>query len=693
MKKHLLFKSLLLLCALVVGSGSVWAQTTVKDDLTASDFAATSTTYTDFSGVSKTSDAVYAGNSAKDSNGNIQLRSKNSNSGIVSTTSGGTVKSVKITVGSGSNSIDVYGSNTAYSNASDLYGNNKGTKIGSLTATGTITFPAETDYEYVGIRSYSGAIYLSKIEITWETSSGSGNSDPSISATPTSLSTFTYVEGNGPSAAQTISVSGSNLTHDIVVAVDDDYEISTSQNSGYSDEVTLNASEGTVSATNVYVRLKAELAKGSHDGIIIISSEDANDVEIDLSGSVTGEAHTVTVATGLTGGEIEADPTSAEEGAEVTLSATPSSGYRLSAWDVYKTGDATTKVTVSNDKFTMPDYAVTVSATFELIPSHTYSLATSVVPGRHYIITSGKTGTVRAMGYQDTSNRKTVSVDVQNGTITVAGDAGVYEFLVGVEQLEIEYVNKGYYFTIYDETKDKEGYLYAASSGSNHLKTQGSSDENSEWAITIDEDGVASIVAKQSLNRNVMQYNSSNTLFSCYATASQSPVYLFERNDDTGTQDFTVSINAACTDDKGNYYATFSAPFAFTVPSGVTVSEIGINNEGKLDIQKYADDAVIPANTGVMISSTTSGDKTFISAKGGTSVKGSNNRLRPACWEVTAKEMGDADKNCLFYRLTMHNGSEIGFWWGAADGAAFDLAANKAYLYVKASGLTTMQQR
>ena len=325
----------------------MWAQTTVTDELTASDFAATGNTYTDFSDVSKTSDAVYAGQSAKDGSGNIQLRSKNSNSGIVSTTSGGTVKSVKITVGSGSNTIDVYGANAAYSNASDLYGNNKGTKIGSLTATGTITFPAETDYEYVGIRSNNGAIYLSKIEIEW-TPSSSSSTDPSISAAPTSLSPFSYVVGNGPSAAQTISVSGSNLTDDINVAVDDDYEISTSQNSGYSNEVNLDKGEGTVLATNVYVRLKSGLAKGSHDGIIIISSEDANDVEIDLSGSVTGEAHTVTVATGLTGGEIEADPTSAEEGAEVTLSATPSSGYRLSAWDVYKTGDATTKVTVSN---------------------------------------------------------------------------------------------------------------------------------------------------------------------------------------------------------------------------------------------------------------------------------------------------------------------------------------------------------
>ena len=168
-------------------SGSAWAQTTVKDELTASDFAATGNTYTDFSDVSKTSDAVYAGNSAKDGSGNIQLRSKNSNSGIVSTTSGGTVKSVKITVGSGSNTIDVYGSNKAYTAASDLYGDNKGTKIGSLTETGTITFPAETDYKYVGIRSNNGAIYLSSIEITWNTSGGGGG--------PTTY-TVTY-DGNG----------------------------------------------------------------------------------------------------------------------------------------------------------------------------------------------------------------------------------------------------------------------------------------------------------------------------------------------------------------------------------------------------------------------------------------------------------------------------------------------------------------
>ena len=88
----------------------------------------------------------------------------------MSTVSGGRVKSVTITVESGTSTIDVYGSNTAYTGAGDLYatgdGGNQGTKIGSLNATGTITFTE--DYAYVGIRSNNGTVYVTSIEIVWE---------------------------------------------------------------------------------------------------------------------------------------------------------------------------------------------------------------------------------------------------------------------------------------------------------------------------------------------------------------------------------------------------------------------------------------------------------------------------------------------------------------------------------------------
>lgn len=159
----------------------------VTDTITATDLVATGSSYQDFSGVKKSSNAVYAGNSAKDSSGNIQLRSKNSESGIVSTTSGGYVKSVKINVGSGTKTVDVYGSNSAYESAEDLYGS-AGTKVGSVSSTGTINFTGDNaNFEYVGIRSNDGAVYLSSVEITWTSSpdSGGGSGEGGDTPTPT----------------------------------------------------------------------------------------------------------------------------------------------------------------------------------------------------------------------------------------------------------------------------------------------------------------------------------------------------------------------------------------------------------------------------------------------------------------------------------------------------------------------------
>jgi len=148
--------------------------TEVTDIITADDLEATTTSYLDFSNVKKSTDAIYAGNTAKNG-ANIQLRSKNS-SGIVSTGSGGKVVSVKINVASGSNTLDIYGSNSAYSDASDLYGN-AGTKVGSISSTGTVSFTGDNaNFTFVGLRSNNGAIYLSSIEITWLSSGGSGES-------------------------------------------------------------------------------------------------------------------------------------------------------------------------------------------------------------------------------------------------------------------------------------------------------------------------------------------------------------------------------------------------------------------------------------------------------------------------------------------------------------------------------------
>ena len=140
-----------------------------------------------------------------------------------------------------------------------------------------------------------------------------------------------------------------------------------------------------------------------------------------------------------------------------------------------------------------------------------------------------------------------------------------------------------------------------------------------------------------------------------------------------------VTINSACTDGS-QFFGTYSSSVAFVVPSVLTVSEVKVVS-GKLQLSNYDTGDIVPANTGVLVSSATAKKFVLAPTTGGTSLLGSGNMLKGSGDDgITASAMTAA--NTLFYRLTIHNGSTIGFWWGAADGAAFDLAANKAYLAV-----------
>ena len=147
----------------------------IEDVLTADKFTATGTTYKAFTGVKATSSAVYAGSTAKNSNGAIQLRSSGSKDGIVTTTSGGSATRVSVVWGKGNSSartIDIYGKSTAYKAASDLYASetnieDPGTKIGSVVYGTSTELVIEGDYPYIGIRSNNGALYLDSITITW----------------------------------------------------------------------------------------------------------------------------------------------------------------------------------------------------------------------------------------------------------------------------------------------------------------------------------------------------------------------------------------------------------------------------------------------------------------------------------------------------------------------------------------------
>lgn len=141
------------------------------------------TNYSAWSGKeAPSSSAVYAGNCAGDKT-SIQLRTNNNNSGVVTTVSGG--KATKITVvfhadTTAGRELNVYGKHTAYEAATDLYATETaGDHLTTMkhptkgTAT-TVTFEITGDYEYIGFKSKSGALYLTSVEITWATGAGAG---------------------------------------------------------------------------------------------------------------------------------------------------------------------------------------------------------------------------------------------------------------------------------------------------------------------------------------------------------------------------------------------------------------------------------------------------------------------------------------------------------------------------------------
>ena len=127
-------------------------------------------TYTYWENVAGTSGAVFAGQSAGDKDC-IQLRSNNSNSGIIQTTSGGNPTRVSVVWHAdtySSRTLNVYGKNTAYENPTDLYeSSTQGTLIGTITKSSGTYLNISGSYQYIGLRSESGAMYLSSISITY----------------------------------------------------------------------------------------------------------------------------------------------------------------------------------------------------------------------------------------------------------------------------------------------------------------------------------------------------------------------------------------------------------------------------------------------------------------------------------------------------------------------------------------------
>ena len=152
--------------------------------------------YSSWSDLTSTSSAKYSGNSAG-SHDAIQLRSDYSNSGIVTTTSGGKVK--KIIIEWEGNTLDkrtlnIYGKNSAYTDPTDLYNDSKsksGEKLGTIVKGTSTELEINGDYTYVGLRSNSGAMYITSITIIWEVADEEPEQTYTLNITDVGYATFT----------------------------------------------------------------------------------------------------------------------------------------------------------------------------------------------------------------------------------------------------------------------------------------------------------------------------------------------------------------------------------------------------------------------------------------------------------------------------------------------------------------------
>ena len=248
---------------------------------------------------------------------------------------------------------------------------------------------------------------------------------PLIIVTPTSLTGFTYGVGFGPSDAKTFSVEGSNLTANITLSlgVSSNYEMSLTENGVYSNELSLTPTTGTVTATDIYVRLKAGLTvNASYEGTVTLTSTDATPKAVSLTGSVTQPNFTWNLATN----SYVASPTESQvtwTGTYATMN--NDKGSSQTAANSYLGGDANNRTSTRFYK----DQILTIAPT----SGYTITSIEFTATSPSYATTlQGSTWTNATAAV----NEKLVTVTPTNGALPISATIGA---ACGFEEVKVYY--------------------------------------------------------------------------------------------------------------------------------------------------------------------------------------------------------------------------------------------------------------
>ena len=191
---------------------------TVTDAITATGFGAYCSSYSLLTPSSFASSAEYTGVAMTTEANGIQLTNGSKDPGyvgIITTTSGGTLKNVTVSWKSNTaagRTLNVYGSNSPFSVKSSYA--SQGKLIGTLVYGKSTSLDVTDSFTYVALASSSKAMYFNEIDITWETSSAPATkcTTPAIKCEGMSSTNFTFYGNAGDKKDFTLSCSTEGAT-------------------------------------------------------------------------------------------------------------------------------------------------------------------------------------------------------------------------------------------------------------------------------------------------------------------------------------------------------------------------------------------------------------------------------------------------------------------------------------------------
>lgn len=351
--------------------------------------------------------------------------------------------------------------------------------------------------------------------------------------------------------------------------------------------------------------------------------------------------------------------------AQITYSTTDGDWYIDKKSGEFLAGTTAGSVTVTatlaeSDKYT----GATATCTVKIVDpnQHVYKKVTSqedITDGDTYLIISEEYN--KALSEINVSDTRGIAVDV-----TIADD--IYSNQANAEGLPYEYTisatENGKY-----SIKSTQGYL-AIKGDNTDLTISETETENCHWTITY-QDG--KVLLKGNAGGRILGYNSSAKCFRYYDPKNYNNITLYKKVTST-TGSFSIT-------DAG--FATYYTDKAFVMPENVQGGIVTkANNEtSQLTVSyNYQPGTVVPAKTPIVLK----GEKGDYTVNYTTSEE-----TAPAGNMLYGADNVDADgmtfvegTNVKYYKLALGNDGKCGFYWSAADGAAFEYTANRAFLAI-----------